>query len=83
MTHRIQFNFDVANALVNGAAIPVPFVQQFVKDAYHTYVALQQLQGRQQEMEIIKSLLSEKDRKIEELQDMLARCCKNEDDVSA
>ena len=79
MTHRIQFNFDIANALANGAAIPVLSVQQFVKDAYHTYVAVEQLQGQQQEMEIIKSLLSEKDRKIEEFQDMLARCCKNRD----
>ena len=79
MTHCIQFNFDIANALANGAAIPALSVQQFVKDAYHTYVALQQLQGQQQEMEIIKSLLSEKDRKIEEFQDMLARCCKNGD----
>ena len=51
MTHRIQFNFDVANALVNGAAIPVPFVQQFVQQAYDVAMYAQELEKRVGEME--------------------------------
>lgn len=51
MTHRIQFNSDVANALVNGAAIPVPFVQQFVQQAYDVAMYAQELEKRVGEME--------------------------------
>ena len=70
MSSRIQFNADVANALVHGAAIPVPFVQQFVQQAYDTFIHLQgvmrKLQEKenecsnlQKEVEGIKSLLLE------------------------
>lgn len=51
MTHRIQFNTAVAKALVNGAAIPVPFVQQFVQQAYDVAVYAQELEKRVVEME--------------------------------
>ena len=46
MTQRIQFNSDVASALVNGAAIPVPFVQQFVQQAYDVAMYAQELEKR-------------------------------------
>ena len=51
MTHRIQFNMSVAKALVNGAAIPVPFVQQFVQQAYDVAMYAQELEKRVGEME--------------------------------
>lgn len=51
MTHRIQFNFDVAKALVNGAAIPVPLVQQFVQQAYDVAMYAQELEKRVGETE--------------------------------
>ena len=71
MTHRIQFNFDVANALVNGAAIPVSFVQQFVQDAYDSFnnlnETLKKLEEKEKEItrilfenEMLKNTLLEK-----------------------
>ena len=72
MTHRIQFNFDVANALVNGAAIPVSFVQQFVQDAYDSFnklnETLKKLEEKEKEItrilsenEMLKNTLLEKE----------------------
>ena len=74
MTHRIQFNFDVANALVNGAAIPVSFVQQFVQDAYDSFnnlnETLKKLEEKEKEItrilfenEMLKNTLLEKEDK--------------------
>lgn len=51
MTHRIQFNMSVAQALVQGQAIPVPFVQQFVQQAYDVAMYAQELEKRVGEME--------------------------------
>ena len=59
MTHRIQFNFDVANALVNGAAIPVSFVQQFVQDAYDSNNLNETLKKLEEKEKEITRILSE------------------------
>lgn len=47
----VRFDANLANALVNGVAIPVPFVQQFVQQAYDVAMYAQELEKQLGEME--------------------------------
>jgi hypothetical protein len=47
----VQFNSNVANALVHGHPLPVPLVVEFCRDAYDTMLALQEAK---QEIERLK-----------------------------
>ena len=55
----IQFNTNTANALINGASIPVPFIHQFVQDAYDSFNKLNETMRR----------LEDKERECSELRD--------------
>lgn len=63
----VNFNMNIAQALVQGQAIPVPFVQQFVQDAYDSFAQLQSLSDRLKDKENECSSLTEEIERLKAL----------------
>ena len=73
----IQFNTNTANALINGASIPVPFIHQFVQEAYDTFQYAQKtfiskkdceahIQHLENELSVVKEALLVAEEELEE-----------------
>lgn len=71
----IHFDANIANALVQGQPIPVPWVHKFCQDAYDTFVQAKKLENEleslRDDLKRVEGQRNDSNRKIEELQDQL------------